>query len=264
VDCHLKQQEFIRLWHNDLGELVGYAMLGEDPAIDWQVLPEYEWAGIEAEALAWAAARLSELRGRDAPRWSAALTAGSREDAAARIAFLEERGFARLADTVEVNMVRYLREPTPAPAVPPGFEVRATAGRGECARRAAAQREVWRPWPVANVDGDDYARLMRLPGYHRHLDVVAAAADGTIVSYANCWIDEVNRIGHLGPVGTRPSWRRRGLARAVLLEGLRRLGASGMDRACVSTREANAPARQLYAAVGFQPVNRYLEYAATV
>jgi hypothetical protein len=50
VVCHLNPQEYIRLWHDDEGKLVGYAILGEDPSFDCQVLPEYEWSGIEAEA----------------------------------------------------------------------------------------------------------------------------------------------------------------------------------------------------------------------
>ena len=66
VDCHLNPREYIRLWHDEAGKLVAYAMLGEDPSLDWQVLPEYEWLGIETEAMAWADARLAELRKREA------------------------------------------------------------------------------------------------------------------------------------------------------------------------------------------------------
>ena len=53
VACHLDPKEFILLWH-DGGKLAGYAILGEDPSFDLQALPEYEWRGIEAEAMLWA------------------------------------------------------------------------------------------------------------------------------------------------------------------------------------------------------------------
>ncbi|MCU0282244.1 MAG: GNAT family N-acetyltransferase, partial [Acidimicrobiia bacterium] len=69
------------------------------------------------------------------------------------------------------------------------------------------------------------------------------------------------RIGDLGPVGARPAYRRRGLTRAVLLEGLRRMRARGMDRACVSTGVTNTAARALYESAGFTAVNQYLDYA---
>jgi len=42
VACHLNLREHIRLWHDDEGKLVGYAVLGEDPSFDCQVLPEYQ------------------------------------------------------------------------------------------------------------------------------------------------------------------------------------------------------------------------------
>jgi len=50
------------------------------------------------------------------------------------------------------------------------------------------------------------------------------------------------------------------LTRAVLLEGLRRMKARGMERACVSTGVSNTPARNLYEAIGFKIVNKYLDY----
>jgi ribosomal protein S18 acetylase RimI-like enzyme len=99
-----------------------------------------------------------------------------------------------------------------------------------------------------------------LPGYLRDLDVVALAPDGVIAAYVNGWMDPSNHIGDLGPVGARQAYRRHGLARAALLECLRRMQARGMDRVCVSTGESNLPARRLYESVGFRVVNRYLDY----
>ena len=270
VVCHLNPQEFIRLWHDDAGKLVGYAILGEDPAIDWQVLPEYEWSGIETEVMDWAETRLIELRQRDPQRWNGHVVSGARQDDAKRIAFLEQHGFRYSGEFAEVNMLRSLAEPIPDAALPAGCQVRAVlADAGEIANRAAAQREVWQPWTVGNVSDDDYATLMRLPGYHRELDVVAVAPDGVtqhlwswagVAAYVNGWLDPVNRIGDFGPVGALPAYRRQGLTRAVLLEGLRRMQAAGMDRVCVSTGVSNTPARQLYESIGFKIVNRYLDY----
>ncbi len=259
VACHLDPQEFIRLWHAG-DKLVGYAILGEDPSFDWQVLPEYAWRGIEAEALAWAESRLSVLRQRDARRWRGHMVSGARQDDARRIAFLEQHGFRPGGEFSEVNLLRVLDEPIPAPVLPAGCQVRAFAGADEMSNRAEAQREVWQPWTVGNVSDDDYARLMRLPGYERELDVVAVAPDGVIAAYVNGWIDPVNRIGDFGPVGARPAYRRQGLARAVLLECLRRMRARGMERVSVSTGVSNTPALRLYESVGFKVVNQYIEY----
>ena len=262
VACHLNPHEHIRLWHDSGGRLVAFAMLGEDPFFDCQVLPEYAWSGIETEALAWADTLVAALRTRDASRWSGHLRSGARQDDAHRIAFLEQHGFQRGA-YAEVNMLRRLDESIAEAALPAGCQVRAVAEAGEVADRAAVQREVWQPWTVGNVSNDDYARLMQLPGYHRDLDIVAVTEDGVIAAYVNGWIDPVNRIGDFGPVGTRPAYRRQGLARAALLEGLRCMQARGMNRVCVSTGVANTPARQLYESVGFRVVNTYHEYVKT-
>jgi ribosomal protein S18 acetylase RimI-like enzyme len=146
--------------------------------------------------------------------------------------------------------------------LPGGFHVRSLAGdASEVADRAAAHREVWHPWTVGEVTDEQYARFMQMPGYDRDLDVVAVAPDGTIAAYVNGWLDSVNKIGDLGPVGAREAYRRQGLTRAVLLECMRRMKARGMDRVCVSTGEDNVAARNLYESVGFRIVNRYVEYA---
>jgi len=260
VACHLNPQEHIRLWHNDEGKLVGYAVLGEDPSFDWQVLPEYEWSGIEAEALAWAETRLAELRLRGAKEWSGNLVSGARQDNAKRIAFLEHHGFRYSGEFAEVNMLRRLDMPIPELTLPEGYHVRELAETGELSERAAVQREVWHPWTVGNVSDDDYAYFMRLPGYHRDLDVVTVTPEGVIAAYANGWIDPVNRIGDFGPVGARAAFRRQGLTRAALLEGLRRMQTRGMERMCISTGVANVAALRLYKSIGFKVVNKYLDY----
>jgi ribosomal protein S18 acetylase RimI-like enzyme len=260
VDCHLNPQQHIRLWHDGDGKLVGYAILGEDPSFDCQVLPEYEWSGIETEAWAWAEKRISELRQVEAERWSGNFVSGARQDDARRIAFLEQHGFRYCGDFAELNMLRRLDQPVPAAAIPGGCQVRALAETGELAKRAAAQRQVWQPWTVGNVSDEDYARFMRLPGYQRELDIVTVTPQGGFAAYVNGWIDPINRIGDFGPVGALPAYRRQGLTRAALLESLRRMQAYGMERVCISTGVSNTPAIQLYESVGFKIVNKYLDY----
>ncbi len=264
VACHLNPREHIRLWHNAEGKLIGFAILGEDPSFDCQVLPECEWSGIEAEALCWAEALAAGLRQHDPQRWGGRLVSGARQDAAQRIAFLEQRGFRYCGDFAEVNMLRSLDEPIPESGLPAGCEVRAVAETGETSKRAAAQREVWQPWTVGNVSDDDYARFTRMPGYVRDLDIVTVTPDSVIAAYVNGWIDPVNRIGDFGPVGALPAYRRKGLTRAALLEGLRRMRAHGMERVCISTGVSNTPAQRLYESIGFKIVNKYLDYVKWV
>jgi ribosomal protein S18 acetylase RimI-like enzyme len=259
IAIHLKLQDHIRLWHDE-GKLVGFAVLGEDPLFDWQILPEYEWIGIEEEALTWAETRLVDLRKSDEITWGGELVSGSREDNPERIDFLEKHGFIYRGEFSEVNMILSLADPIPTPQVPDGFEVREFLGSSEIADRALIQREVWQPWSVGDVSEADYAFMTEMPGYEPALDIVTVSPDGVIAAYVNGWIDPVNKIGDLGPVGARENFRRRGLTRAAQLECLRRMKDMGMDRACISTGFSNIPAQQLYQSIGFKIVNRYLDY----
>jgi len=259
VACHLNPNEHVRLWHEN-GRLVGYAILGEDPSFDCQVLPDYEWSGIEHEALAWAENRINKLRKRNEQQWSGQLVSGSREDDTKRIAFLEQQGFRYCGDFAEVNMLRSLDEAIPESKLPNGYQVREVLQKGEINERASAHREVWQPWTVGNVSDDDYARFMRLPGYRRELDIVTVSPDGMIAAYVNGWVDPINKIGDFGPVGAREAYRKRGLTRAALLEGLHRMKILGMNRVCISTGVLNVPAKQLYESIGFRVVNKYLDY----
>jgi nitroreductase len=83
--------------------------------------------------------------------------------------------------------------------------------------------------------------------YRRDLDLVAAAPNGDIASFGGVWYDDVTRSADIEPVGTYGPYQRRGLARAVMLEGLRRVKRLGATLALVGgyTPAANA----LYASV---------------
>lgn len=183
-----------------------------------------------------------------------------------RVAFLEQQGFHVGGEFSEVNMLCLLDAPIPGVVLPPGCralsmaEITVEQFHAILSNRAESHREVWQPWTVGYVSDEEYARFMRLPGYHADLDVFAIAPDGVIAAYVNGWIDPLNKIGDFGPVGARPAYRRQGLSRAVLLECLRRMQALGMNRVSVSTGVSNTPAIRLYESVGFKMVNQYIEY----
>ena len=128
VACHLNPQEKVRLWMDD-GILVGFVILGEDPSIDFQFLPDYEWIGIEDEALNWAETRIHELSMNRAEPWDGVLVSGTRQDDQKRLAFLENHGFRYRGDFTEVNMLRSLDEPISESTLPTGYHVREVANR---------------------------------------------------------------------------------------------------------------------------------------
>jgi mycothiol synthase len=78
------------------------------------------------------------------------------------------------------------------------------------------------------------------------------------------WLDEENKLGHYEPVGTNPEFRRMGLSKAVLWEGLRRLKARGATEATVMPIETEPVAMALYHAAGFQPMNKVVSYTKSI
>jgi len=98
---------------------------------------------------------------------------------------------------------------------------------------------------VAVENRDDptwYHNIQTAPLYRRDLDLVAVAPDGAVAAFCTIWFDDVTRSAYFEPVATVPAQRRRGLGRALLTEGLRRLQRMGATRAFVGgyTVAANA------------------------
>jgi mycothiol synthase len=154
-------------------------------------------------------------------------------------------------------MRRDLDQPIPRTALPEGWFVSHVKAENEFEQRVALHREVWHP---SKVTLESYRRLRTIAGYTPELDLVAISPEGTFASYCICWLDPVSKIGEFEPVGTRSAFRGKGLGKAVMLEGLRRLKASGMQTAIVYSLGSNQASRKLYESVGFEVYNMLYGY----
>lgn len=113
-------------------------------------------------------------------------------------------------------------------------------------------RDVWSP---SCVTLPAYRRLRTVPGYAPDLDLVTVGRDSEFGSYCICWFDSASGTGLFESVGTSPIRRGKGLGRAVMLEGLRRLRKLGAEQALVTHVGGNEAAR-LYGSAGFRAANR--------
>ena len=111
-------------------------------------------------------------------------------------------------------------------------------------------------WGQSKITVENYRRLRAAPLYDPELDVVLEDEAGRFLSYCIGWVDTANLIGHFEPVGCRPDSTGRGYARAVTLEGMRRMRARGLHTALVGTESVNERARVLYPSCGFVEVDR--------
>ncbi len=90
-------------------------------------------------------------------------------------------------------------------------------------------------------------REMLRPNVDLRLKVAIVAPDGNFASYCGMWYDEEAGFAFVEPVATDPAYRRLGLGRAAVLEGIARVGARGAKTAIVGSSQP------FYYSIGFQP-----------
>jgi len=246
-----ERAERSRLWVTPGGRIVAAAMNEGGRQIHPHVHPAF--GHLLGEVIAW-----SEEAARPAGDDRVLLHVWSHDDATRRVAV--ERGYQQSTGWEMFRSLRLGAAALPAAVVPDGYTVR-TAGREADDQaiadllNAAFRRTVHVAAHLANFH-------RWAPSFRRELDLVADFGDGTLGAYAAlCW-DSCNRRAIFEPVCTHPAHRRRGLAKALMLEGMwraRDLGAKVVD---VGTGDMD-PANALYASLPFTETyrGRYWEKA---
>lgn len=176
---------------------------------------------------------------------------------------LSSRGFQPEREST-AHLTREIDGELPAPILPAGFTIRSSKGLAEVEARALAQyRSFGSEWAMERYV-ERFRRFMQSSLYNPDLDLVVEAPDGRIAAFCILWEDRANKIGYIEPLGTDPEFQRKGLARAILAEGLLRMKADGMRKAWVSALMDEPAALSLYQSSGFQLERRLIEWACPV
>ncbi len=251
-------QDKVRLWFDD-DQLVAWTWSRVNRNdYDMFVYPAYRGAEQQEVVLTQTIDALS-ARLRQQPRKDNStphITGYADEDDTAHIALLERLDFSR--SEFLINFSQDIRGILPAHILLDGFTFLDRIRPEDAERRALAHKDAFQPH--SKMTPDNYRAFMKAPGYDPELDVAVAAPDGSIVSFAMGWIDADNKLSVFEPVGTRHEFHRRGLGKATLLEGLRRLQVQGVETALVSCH-ADKPGNVIfYQSAGFQICNRVLAF----
>lgn len=257
-------------WQNAVGQDVGLGITDDD-AITVIVHPHAtDPFALKLEIRAWAIDRVREMflaDGDDLCRvWETVASDDWR-----MIQQVTDEGCGQ-HDFYMLQYRRSLLEPLPELLLPSGFRVSHVAGEGEVARRAALHRDSFLPYSSKTLDEAmiKYRRARQMPGYDSTLDLVIVAPDGEWAAGGICWVDERNKVELFEPIGTRPAYRRQGLARALMVAGLWELRQRGMVEAWVGANHPGTSgdripveftsSRHVFEQVGFKVVRKLFTY----
>jgi mycothiol synthase len=259
-----------RLWEA-AGVLVGYGELysamsdeGVQTRLFFYAAPHApERDALGKEIVAWAEQRSAEIgKAHDLPT---NLRVTALEADAWRRKILEQAGF--MIERYALDMLMLLDGPLPEADLPDGFTLR-VARRNDAAHWTTLYNQSfvdqwdYRPWTP-----EQFTQWFDDPDNNPELCLIAQAPDGTFAAFCWCTIfaAENERLGynegHVDLLGARPDFRKRGLGRAMLLHGLRRLQAAGVQVARIGVDATNpSGAGRLYESVGFRTAATWIHY----
>jgi GNAT superfamily N-acetyltransferase len=209
------------------------------------VHPHFRSAALENEMLAYAEGNFYAVT-RDGRRY---VYLPIFEDDVQRQEIAKNRGYKKQSGWGH-HYRRNIDSAIPDAPIPSGYTIRSMGDVEEYpARSWASWRAFHNDEPDDNYDGDYswYANLQSAPLYRRDLDIVAVTSDGSVASFCTIFYDDYTRSAVTVLVGTAAEHWRRGLGKAVMTEGLRRLLKLGCTLVFSTAHEA--PADFLYRSV---------------
>lgn len=178
----------------------------------------------------------------------------------ARVSVLRERGFEPETQPFMMFTTRSLETPIPPSVLPEGFSIRPVAGEHEVGLVSdvhnGAFNSKWEP--------EEYLKVMRSPAFDIERELVVVAPDGRFAAFTVVWFDPISRSALFEPVGCHPDFQRKGLTRALMYEGMRRMVARGMTTAVVAHLTDNPASSGLYASLGFTPKHAITSFKKTI
>jgi predicted N-acetyltransferase YhbS len=231
----------IAIWEDgdDVVGVVNYEMkLGE---AFFQVKPGYEH--LKRELLTYAEANLYG----ETPQGDRLLRAYVKDFDKDFQALVRDGGYEIDQDWARPMSQFRIPDPFPDIELPEGFRLKSLADDNDLRK---VHRVLWRGF---NHEGEppeegivDRKKMQSTPNFRKDLTIVVEAPDGNFVSFCGMWYEATNRIAYVEPVATDPDYRRMGLGRAAVWEGIRRCGAEGATVAYVGSDQL------FYKALGFE------------
>lgn len=262
----------VALWSGD--RMVGFASVHSPPSVldvarfrsEGVVHPDWRRRGLGTRLVVWIKGRAAELRAERYADWPARVGMGGKSDDEARRALAEGAGFR--AERWFFDMRRDLTtEPVPPASCPDGAELVLFDPTYDEATLDAHNEAFLDHWGFAPRTLEYWhTRATRSRAFRSGLSSLLVVGD-RVVAYALAYEYEADtgvtgvRDCYLGQIGTRPDWRGRGAAGALITNTLTVARAAGYDRASLGVDATNPTgALGLYERLGFRTFLRVTAY----
>ena len=236
----------IGIWE-DQGEIVAVThiewSLGE---AFFQICPGYE--GLKAEMLDYAEKALTFY---EEETGSHRLSAFVNDNDEPFTALVKARGYQY--DPVEARPTAMMVIPDPFPEIilPPGFRLVSLAEEPDWGK---VHRVMWRGFnhegepDMSPQELEDRRLMFDTITARRNLKIAVAAPNGDFAAFCGMFYQPAGRFGYVEPVATDPDYRRMGLGKAAVLEGIRRCAQLGATHAYVGSDQP------FYLSFGFEVI----------
>lgn len=228
------------------------------------VVSAWRRKGLGRALLRWAESRLREIAAAQPAAGSRMFRSFAADTETGTIALLGEEGYRAIRYGFEMS--RSFAEPIPDLPLPAGVEVR-SVGPEQYRQVLAALNEAFRDhWSHSESTEDDYQRWIKDPNFQPELWQVAWAGDevaGMVLNFIDHeYNEEFKRLrGWTDPICVRRSWRKQGLAKALIARSMRLLQEQGMTEAGLGVDAQNPNgALRLYESLGFREAKRFMTY----
>ena len=191
----------------------------------------------------------TEARAVDAGQPELLVTAAEDDDGLR--ALLRSRAY-ELSGRSGYELVRDVTGEPEAAELPPGFELISLTPALTDAY-IALHRAAWsRPGTPSTYERTQHDAVVAMPDFRYDLVPIVRRSDGELAAYCISWWDPRSRSLEIEPLGTHPSHRRRGLARAIVREVMRRAWTLGASYVLVWGTTENPEAKALYESAGMR------------
>jgi GNAT superfamily N-acetyltransferase len=212
------------VWENEKDEIVAVLSPEEIENIHLQLHPDYKSKELIKEMIE--VAEKNYPRSYDGNRKKERHIIWSHDVDDIKKEVLKKMGY-QPTEWLDNQRYKPLDESLPKVEMPKGYSIRHMGLDSDILKRSwASFRAFHSEEPLENYEDDGgewYYNIIKTPLYRRDLDLVAIAPEGGIVGFVTVWYDDYTRTGYFEPVGVTPSHQRQGIAKALILEGMKKL-----------------------------------------